>query len=122
MSNLVTLNVLQHESGLAWFSKPIPSVKDAWTENIKQNKIGEFIQEQKQKFPASSTNGATRTTEYHALTRGMIVNELVRRIDPEVRSKLKEYHDVWLCKILKLTTDSNVMIHLSPLKLLEKKN
>ena len=33
-------DVLRHESGLAHFSKSIPTIKDAWPENIKLNKIG----------------------------------------------------------------------------------
>ena len=71
-------NVLRHESGLAHFSKSIPTIKEAWPENIKLNKIGEFIEEEKQHFPSNSK------TEYHALSRGLILNEVVRRIDPKV--------------------------------------
>lgn len=71
-------DVLRHESGLAWFTESIPTVKDAYTESIKLNKIGEFIEKQKQHF-----HDNTRM-EYHALTRGLIMNEVVRRMDPKV--------------------------------------
>ena len=71
-------DVLRHESGSAWFTESIPTVKDAYTESIKLNKIGEFIEKQKQHF-----HDNTRM-EYHALTRGLIMNEVVRRMDPKV--------------------------------------
>ena len=58
-------------------------MKDCWTENIKQNKIGEFIEQQEQHFPVQKDNIAFKR-EYHMLTRGLILNELVRRIHPEV--------------------------------------
>ena len=75
-------DVLRHQSGLAWFTQSIPSIKDAWTENIKQNKIGQFIENQKQHYPIYPD--IKTTTEYHGLSRGVIVNEIVRRIDPKV--------------------------------------
>ena len=76
-------DVLRHQSGLAWFTKSIPSIKDAWPENIKLNKIGQFIETQKQHYPFYP-DGTNTTVEYHGLSRGVIVNEIVRRIDPKV--------------------------------------
>ena len=73
------LEVLQHESGLAWFSQSVPTIKNAWTENIKKNQIGKIIEKEIQKFPETS-----RHTEYHAGTRGLILNEIIRRLDPKV--------------------------------------
>ena len=58
-------------------------MKDCWTKNIKQNKIGGFIEQQEQHFPVPKDNIAFKR-EYHMLTRGLILNELVRRIHPEV--------------------------------------
>lgn len=80
-------DVLRHQSGLAWFTQSIESIQDAWTDNLKLNKIGHVIESQSLHFPASST---TRT-EYHALTRGLILNEIVRRIDPKVRYQKIKY-------------------------------
>ena len=77
-------DVLRHESGLAWFKKSIPSIEDAWTENLKCNKVGELIEMESQHFPVNSDTN-TRL-EYHALTRGLILNEIVRRIDPKKRT------------------------------------
>ena len=75
-------DVLQHESGLAWFTESIPSIKNVWPENIKNNEMGSFIEKQKQHFP--QYKDIESKTEYHAVTRGLIINEIVRRIDPKV--------------------------------------
>ena len=57
-------------------------LSDAWTENIKQNKVGQLIEKQSPHFP--NYEGSDSKTDYHALTRGMVVNEIVRRLDPQV--------------------------------------
>ena len=76
-------DILRHESGLAFFSKSISTFKDAWTENIKQNKIGEFIEQESLHFPPEA-DGNKFKREYHSLNRGFMINELVRRLHPEV--------------------------------------
>ena len=76
-------DVLQHKSGLAWFTESIPTIKNAWPENIKKNQVGSFIEKQKQHYPVYNDIQESKT-EYHALTRGLIINEIVRRIDPKV--------------------------------------
>ncbi|MBV1882448.1 MAG: beta-lactamase family protein [Pseudomonadales bacterium] len=73
--------LMRHEAGLAAFNTPIAK-DDLLTENIKKNKIGKIIEGHPQKF--RDTKGRIR--EYHAMTRGWIVNELFRRIDPEGRT------------------------------------
>ena len=82
--NVKISDVFRHQSGLAWFTEPIPTVKHAWLENIKQNKIGEFIENQKLHFPQSKDNATSTKTEYHSQSRGLIINEIVRRLDPKV--------------------------------------
>lgn len=57
-------DILRHESGLPHFSVPMDSVKNAWTDNIKENKIGEFIEQEKQHFPADK-GGITFKRQYH---------------------------------------------------------
>ena len=52
--NVTIAQVFRHESGLAWFTEPIPTVENAWTENIKSNKMGEFIAGQKLHFQDES--------------------------------------------------------------------
>ena len=90
-------DVLQHESGLAWFTESIPSIKNVWPENIKNNEMGSFIEKQKQHFP--QYKDIESKTEYHALTRGLIINEIVRRIDPKVCRHIQCYVSQVLLKL-----------------------
>lgn len=77
---LTVADLMRHEAGLAAFNVSIdPS--DLLRENIKQNKIGEIIESHPQTFREC---GSER--EYHAVTRGWIVNELFRRVDPKGRT------------------------------------
>jgi CubicO group peptidase (beta-lactamase class C family) len=74
-------DLMRHEAGLANFDTSL-DMEDLFTENIKQNAVGRIIEEHAPRFGA--TGGGRR--EYHALTRGWIVNELFRRVDPEGRT------------------------------------
>tara|TARA_R110002124_G_scaffold9535_3_gene48836 strand:+ start:6562 stop:7866 length:1305 start_codon:yes stop_codon:yes gene_type:complete len=78
---LTVAELMRHEAGLASFSRPIDP-DDLLTENIKQNKVGQFIANQIQRF----RKGETNRREYHAVTRGWIANELFRRVDPQGRT------------------------------------
>ena len=80
--NLKICDVMRHEGGMPFFSESLPSIQDAWTENIKKNKVGELIENQSLIFPEYP--GSDSKAQYHALTRGMIVNEIVRRLDSKV--------------------------------------
>ena len=44
-------DILRHECGLPSFNKTLQSAKNAWTENLNDNTIGKFIEDQSQKFP-----------------------------------------------------------------------
>ena len=57
--------------------------EDVLPDNIKNNSVGEIIASQKQDFPPESS-GTNR--EYHAFTRGFILNEIFRRADPKGRT------------------------------------
>ena len=81
--NIRIVDVLRHESGLAWFTTSIPSIRDAWKDNIKRNKIGKIIEDEPLHFPTYEYLDSQ--SEFHTVTRGLIVNEIVRRIDPKVR-------------------------------------
>ncbi len=77
---LKVADLMRHEAGLAAFKVSIdPS--DLLRENIKQNKIGAIIESHPQAFREGSSD-----REYHAVTRGWIVNELFRRVDPKGRT------------------------------------
>jgi len=43
---------------------------------IRENSIGKIVEESAQKFPTHTPR------EYHALTRGWILNEIFRRVEP----------------------------------------
>jgi CubicO group peptidase (beta-lactamase class C family) len=78
---LTVAELLRHEAGLANFNVSI-ALDDLLTENIKQNAVGRIIESHTQKFPT----GGRSKREYHAVTRGWIVNEVFRRVDPTGRT------------------------------------
>ena len=78
--DLTVADLMRHEAGLAAFNVSIEPA-DLLPENIKQNKIGSIIENHPQKF---REDGGRR--EYHAVSRGWIVNELFRRVDPAGRT------------------------------------
>ena len=73
---LTVAELMRHEAGLANFNTSM--APDALlTENIKQNTVGRIIEGHAQDY----AGGAMGKREYHAVTRGWIVNELFRRCD-----------------------------------------
>jgi CubicO group peptidase (beta-lactamase class C family) len=78
---LTIAELMRHEAGLAAFDTSI-APEDLLTGNIKQNRIGHIVEAHAQKF---RKDGGSRR-EYHAVTRGWIVNEVFRRIDPAGRT------------------------------------
>lgn len=74
---LTVADLMRHEAGLAAFNVSI-SPGDLLPEAIKANRIGAIIEQHPQKY----RNETFGKREYHALTRGWIVNELFRRVDP----------------------------------------
>ncbi len=75
--NTTVADLMRHEAGLSYLNTSIPP-EYFHRENIKQNKVGDIIA----RHPATFANQA-EPREYHALTRGWIANELVRRVHPE---------------------------------------
>ena len=76
-------DVCQHRTGLANFFVS-PSTRNTWTENIKKNNLGALIEKLKPNYPQLEKHGSK--CEYHAFTRGWIINEIIRRIDPKHRT------------------------------------
>ena len=72
-------DLMRHEAGLANFDTSLDA-EDLFTENIKKNAVGQVIEQ----HGLSYSSGGKR--EYHAITRGWVVNELFRRVDPEGRT------------------------------------
>jgi CubicO group peptidase (beta-lactamase class C family) len=79
--DLTVAELMRHEAGLAAFDSSLDT-QDLLTENIKQNKVGKIIEQHAQKY---RPNGGSRR-EYHAVTRGWIVNEVFRRVEPAGRT------------------------------------
>ena len=77
---LTIAELMRHEAGLAAFNISI-NPSDLVTERIKQNSIGRIIEEHPQKY---QKGGDKR--EYHAISRGWIINEVFRRIEPTGRT------------------------------------
>lgn len=71
-------DVLRHESGLPFFGETI-KMSDLLTENIKRNSVGALIERQELVFPPPPFEGRR---DYHAITRGFLLNEIFRRADP----------------------------------------
>jgi CubicO group peptidase (beta-lactamase class C family) len=78
---LTVADLMRHEAGLANFDTSL-DMEDLFTENIKQNTVGRIIEEHAQTYG----EGGGSKREYHALTRGWIVNEVFRRVDPAGRT------------------------------------
>ena len=79
--DLTVADLMRHEGGLATFDVSIDP-DDLLADHIKENRVGRIIERQSARFPTG--NGGRR--EYHAITRGWIVNELFRRVDPAGRT------------------------------------
>eukprot|EP00944_MAST-04C_sp_MAST-4C-sp1_P012039 g12039.t1 len=71
--------VMRHEAGLPQLSTLIPA-RDLYTEAIKNGRISTLIEKEPPTFEPGSK------MEYHALTRGWIINEIVRRVDKSGRT------------------------------------
>jgi len=79
--DLTVADLMRHEAGLAAFNISLDP-EALLKENIKQNTVGRVIEGHGQKF----REGDDSRREYHAVTRGWIVNEVFRRVDPEHRT------------------------------------
>jgi CubicO group peptidase (beta-lactamase class C family) len=82
---LTVADLMRHEGGLTAFNTSLDP-EDLLPENIKQNSVGKVIEG----HPARFRKGNGNKREYHAITRGWIVNEVFRRVDPGGRT-LGEY-------------------------------
>ena len=92
---ITVAELMRHEAGLAAFNVSIKP-KDLLTDRIKQNIIGQIIERHPQEY---QKDGNRR--EYHAISRGWIVNEIFRRIEPLGRT-IGEYLREDLCPLLEI--------------------
>lgn len=94
-------DLLRHEGGMASFDQPLDS-SDLLIENLKKNRVGKLIEAHDQKFRPSG-----KRREYHSITRGWVLNEVFRRVDPQDRT-IGEY----LREELSIPLDADVVIGL----------
>jgi CubicO group peptidase (beta-lactamase class C family) len=78
---LTVAELMRHEGGMAAFNTSLDA-EDLLVENIKSNRVGRVIEG----HPLRFRKGNRSRREYHAITRGWIVNELFRRVDPGGRT------------------------------------
>lgn len=74
-------NLLRHEAGLAAFDTTL-APRSLHPEKLRENAVGELVERQTPKF----RSGADNQREYHAITRGWIASEVLRRADPQGRT------------------------------------
>lgn len=80
-AELTVADVMRHEGGMAAFNTSLDA-EDLLAENIKENRVGKLIEV----HPLRFRKGDRNKREYHAITRGWIVNEIFRRVDPRGRT------------------------------------
>merc|ERR1719282_490775 len=59
------------------------AAEDLTTQRIKENSVGAIIERQSLEY---REGGESQRREYHAITRGWILNEIVRRVDKQGRT------------------------------------
>jgi len=77
--NVTLAEVLRHEAGMAYLQRAL-TFEELSHDGIKANKVGKVLEEEKQHFPPEKL-GSDR--DYHACTRGVIMNEVFRRVHPK---------------------------------------
>lgn len=82
---ITVADLMRHEAGLVNFKYTFDP-EELLKENIKQNSVGSVIEG----VGAKISKDYSKRRDYHALTRGWVVNELFRRVDPQGRT-LGEY-------------------------------
>ena len=89
-SDITLADVLWHEAGLPDFNHTMKAA-DFSRESIKANTVSNVIESLEPRWPTkalgcSNPDGSETRRAYHAFTRGWILNEIVRRVDPEGRT------------------------------------
>ena len=80
-------DLMRHELGLPLLSRSLHP-HDFTLANIKNNMFGEMLEQEAYAYPPGERR------DYHVITRGMIANEIVRRVDPKGRTigEILRYH------------------------------
>ena len=105
--------LLRHEAGLPRLNGTVYAA-DCTTERLRQGALSKFISDQVPLTPPGSRQA------YHAISRGWILNEVVRRVDPKGRT-IGEFlrediaHPLGLQAELHLGLTSENLPHIAPL-------
>ena len=89
-SDITLADVLRHESGLQDLNHSI-NPSDLTKKSIKSNVVSGIIESSNPLWPTKelgccNPDGTETRRAYHALTRGWVLNEIVRRVDPQYRT------------------------------------
>ena len=89
-SKITLADVLRHEAGMTDFNHTFKK-SDFSREGIKANAISKVVEGVEPFWPTkelgvSNPDGTETRRAYHAFTRGWILNEIVRRVDPKNRT------------------------------------
>jgi len=93
-ADITVADVMRHEAGLMDLKEVIPQ-EQFLRENIKNNSLGKVIEALKPTKPKTYAH----RRNYHALSRGWIVNEIFRRVEPDGKT-IGEYIEYELAKPL----------------------
>lgn len=87
--HLKVVEIMRHEGGFPNFSK-LMDFESATTEMIKRNEVGRIIENDTFFWFTQEKNNNPAGTEperaYHALSRGLLMNEVFRRVEPYGRT------------------------------------
>ena len=85
--NIKIEDILRHEGGLTTLKHSFER-NEFSKQNIKNNVLGNIIESCEAIYPKNHFNvdGTISKRSYHATTRGLILNEIVRRVDPKGRT------------------------------------
>ncbi|KAJ3080850.1 hypothetical protein HK102_002772 [Quaeritorhiza haematococci] len=75
--NVTLEDLMAHRAGMAWLDGTMPTIEEIGD----MEKFGERLAAEPHKF-----NGSNDIQAYHAVTRGWIINQVVRRADPKKRT------------------------------------
>lgn len=81
-ADLTVADIMRHEAGLAALNQTL-NPRDLHRDKLQANHIGAIIESHPLYYRSSD---AADRREYHALTRGWIINEIFRRVDPQRRT------------------------------------
>lgn len=77
--HLCVSDVMRHEAGLMALPETL-TLQSLQRDALKKNSVGKVIEDSPLRLPPNHSGKEPR--EYHVLTRGWILNEIVRRADP----------------------------------------